>query len=217
MYGLFVGPDDGYALPGKPFALSETEQGRGRIFFHFAPLSRGTILNARFTGGDAATVTLDLSLTAGKLSLRISSGDESRQETLSLNGGAPDTFITAILDFEITPEQFSASLALENPDRETKPLAIALAKPLSGEATVRFGGTETAAGTSGPSFDANGNPENGTIIFNELAISYTRTPIPQDTPEAEDNPALTEPAGLPEAAGLPTGLQKPVDLALPLR
>ncbi|GHV77079.1 hypothetical protein AGMMS49942_19000 [Spirochaetia bacterium] len=179
MYGLAVGPNEGYALPGKPFALSEGERGRGRISLHFASLSAGTIFTARF--GD--TAVLDLSLAGGNVTLHISSGTASWQESLALKAGETDTFITAIIDFEIAPDSLSASLALENPVRETKPLAIALPNTLNGEALIRLGGTE----------------QSGTAIFDELALSYTRLP-----PHAEtDISALLRAEEIPGEPSLP--------------
>ncbi|GHV79630.1 hypothetical protein AGMMS49944_14210 [Spirochaetia bacterium] len=181
MYGLFTGADDGYALPGKTFVLSEGEQRRGRIFFYFAALSAGTIFNARFAAKDnlEGTAVLDLSLAGGKLLLRVSA-EEILEESLALTEDETGKFITAIIDFEIAPDRLGASLALENPLRETPFLDLAVPVPLSGEAAFRLGGTENPAGykrnTQLPAFDKNGKPRNGIAIFNELALSYPVLP-----------------------------------------
>jgi hypothetical protein len=170
------------------------------MFFHFAPLAEGTIVNARFTaqGGDPAG--LDLSLAEGKLTLRLSSGDTSRQESLALKTGESDGFITVIVDFEIAPDRLGASLILKNPDRETKPLVLALPKPINGETVIRFGGTENSAeatqDTKGTAFN---EIENETAIFSELAFSYARIPLQVEEPGPENSPALTESAVLPNA------------------
>jgi hypothetical protein len=186
IYGLFVGPDDGYALPGKPFVLSDGEQGRARIYCRFAPLSTGTIFNVRFATKDglSGAAVLDLSLEGGNLILRLSSeassslNAESWQESLALTAGETETFISAVITIEITPNRLGASLVLENPSRETTLLSIAVPKPLNGEAVIRFGGTEQAAGSKrdsiGLALDENGKPRNGTAIFNELALSYEK-------------------------------------------
>jgi hypothetical protein len=200
MYGLFIGPDDSYALPGKPFSLSENEQGKGRIFFHLVPLAGGSVLNVRFNSKDGlpGAAILDLSLMGGNLKLRLSpednSDNEPQEKSLALTPGDLNAFITVIVDFEIAPDHLSASLLLENPARETEPAALALNEPINGEGTIRFGGTEYSAGsnrdTNWPVFDKNGYPGNGTFILNELALSYVRLPISEDEdkPEPENNP-----------------------------
>jgi hypothetical protein len=189
IYGLFVGPDDSYALPGKPFSLSEKEQGKGRIFFHFAPLAQGTVLNATFNSkdGSSGTAVLDLSLGEENLTLRLSSKDDSkdeyREETLALNPIETEAFITAVVDFEITPDHLSATLSMENPARKSEPVILPLTNPINGEGRVLFGGTEQGArykrNTKWPVLDETGNPGNGTAIFSELALSYTRTALPE--------------------------------------
>jgi hypothetical protein len=47
-YGLVIGPDDVYTLPGAPFELTDTEEGQGEILFHFVPVKVGTILKTSF-------------------------------------------------------------------------------------------------------------------------------------------------------------------------
>lgn len=197
IYGLFVGPDDSYALPGKPFSLSEKERGKGRIFFHFAPLAQGTVLNAVFNSTDGSSgAILDLSLRGADLTLRLSPKDDSedapREEALALTSIEEDAFITAVVDFEITPDHLSATLSMENPARKSEPVILPLTSPLNGEGRVRFGGTEQFTGYNGykrntkwPMLDETGNPVNGTAIFSELALSYARTSLPGDEDELE--------------------------------
>ncbi|MDR1597203.1 MAG: hypothetical protein LBR99_05810 [Treponema sp.] len=195
IYGLFVGPDDSYILPGKPFSLSEKEQGTGRIFFHFAPLAEGTVLNAAFNSRDglSGAAVLDLFLGKEDLTLRLSSKDDSeevpREETVVLNLIETEVFITAVVDFEITPDHLSATLSLENPVRKSEPAALPLTNPINGEGRVLFGGTGQSSGykrnTKWPVLDKTGNPGNGTAIFSELALSYARIPLPENEDELE--------------------------------
>jgi hypothetical protein len=196
MYGLLVSPEDVYALPGKPFSLSEEEQGAGRIFLHFAPLAEGTILNIRFNPRESIPggAVLNLSLANDVLTLRLSvvkpfgEGD-SLEESLRLNRGETEEFITAIVNFDIAPQSLGASLILENPARETKPMALALDTPINGEGTIHVGSGEPSArrrqDAALPEL-----AEKGTAIFNELALAYTRRPISQPAPE--NDPALAE-------------------------
>ncbi|MFP3043342.1 hypothetical protein LQZ19_16130 [Treponema primitia] len=209
IYGLFIGPNDSYALPGKSLSLSEQEQGKGRIFFHLVPLAEGSVLTATFNSKDGLpAAVLGLSLAretssqnaGGNLKLRLSSNDnsenESPEEILALNPEELNAFISFVVDFEITPDHISASLLLENPARETELVTLALAEPINGEGTIRIGGTDHSTGNKGntkwPGFDKNGNPNNGILILNELALSYTRLPISKDAdepePEPENNP-----------------------------
>ncbi|WP_010263756.1 hypothetical protein [Treponema primitia] len=196
MYGLFIGPDDSYTLPGKPFTLSGKEQGKGRIFSHLVLLTEGSVLNIRFNSknGLPDAAILDLSFARetslqnaeGNITLRLFPADNSENEpqeiSLALNPGELDAFITLVIDFEIAPDHLSASLHTENPARETESITLALAEPINGEGTIRFGGTEH--------YKWNGNPGNGTLILNELALSYARLPIfkDEDEPAPENNP-----------------------------
>jgi hypothetical protein len=188
MYGLLVGPDDIYALPGTPFKLSRDEQGTGRIFLHLAALSGGAILNIRFAGGEiprqasgqadtAGTAEMDLSFAGGALIQRIASEGESKEESLELNSDEPNGFITIIIEFVIKPDQFDTKLILTSSDgeRETDLLSINLARPISGEAAIRLGG-----GAAPPVSGETGKHDNGTVALNEMALSYIRSSIPKE-------------------------------------
>jgi hypothetical protein len=117
--------------------------------------------------------------------LRLSSEAESLQESLALQAGDTNTFITALIDFEIAPDHLSASLTIA-PARVTKPITLTAPKPLNGGAAIQFGGT----------------PRNGTLIFTELALSYTRLPLYTDKDTMADISALPEPE-LPGEPSLP--------------
>jgi hypothetical protein len=194
MYGLLVGEDDIYILPGMPFKLFENTQGTGRILFRLAPLLDGVILNISFADGETAaqagsqetadspmgTAELDLSFAGNALILRIASDDASLEESLELNGDEAKGFITVIVEFTIAPDRLEAELRLEDPAGTTGPFSIVLAAPISGEGSIHLGGAKSGhkrnlkrtvlggAGTYG----------NGTVALNELALSYARLPIP---------------------------------------
>jgi hypothetical protein len=203
MYSLLVGQDDGYALPGTPFKLSRDEQGTGRILFHLAALSEGSIMNIRFAGGATSpraaqagetadsptgTAELDLCLAGNALILWIASEGESREESLELNGDEANGFVTVTVEFTIAPDQLGAELRLENPAGTTGPLSIALAAPLSGEGTIRLGGADSGHRLSTKrtaQSRAGGKYGNGTAALNELALSYARLPIPKKEKDSE--------------------------------
>jgi hypothetical protein len=193
IYGLLVGRDDVYTLPGAPFIISGNEQGRGRLLFHLGALSEGPVVSLRFAGEGAAesreTVDLDLSFVEDTLILRIASRDASREEYLGLHDYEAHGFITAIVEFTIAPDRFDAELFLENPPATTGPLSIALATAVSGEGSIRFGEYLGQGGRRVASRAA-GKNGNGTLALNELAFSYTRTPIPPKEEPSE--------SGLPE-------------------
>jgi hypothetical protein len=198
MYSLFVGRDDVYTLPGTPFKLAQDEQGTGRIYFHLAALSEGSVLSIRFAApvqkgaGKTAdgTAALDLFLAGDALILRIASEDVSREESLDLSDGEfIGKFITVVVEFVIAPAGFDAKLRLENPSEnpaETTLLSVDLAKPISGEGAILLGGGEKPAGYKKsdklPVFDETETFGGGTLALNELAFSYAR----QSIPEAEE-------------------------------
>jgi hypothetical protein len=201
MYGLLVGPDDVYALPGMPFKLSGDAQGTGRILLHFAALSEGSILNIRFAGGEipspedarktvpAGTAALDLSFAGDALSLRIASGDLSREESLELKDDGVNSFITVTVEFTIAQDHFDAELRMENPAGTTGPLSIALATPISGEGALRFGSSDYAGYKRSAKQTASGEAGkyNGTMVLNELALLYARLPFPDNEEDAESD------------------------------
>jgi hypothetical protein len=205
MYGLLIGRDDSYTLPGMPFKLSGDAQGTGRILLHFAALSEGSILNIRFAGGEipvqadlqetapAGTADMDLSYTGEALILRIASGDVSQEESLELNDDGADSFITVTVEFTIARDHLDAELRLKDPAETTGPLSIVLAAPISGEGTVHLGSSEYSGYKLGVKRPASGKAKkyNGTMVLNELALSYTRLPFPKKEEESE--------SGLPES------------------
>jgi hypothetical protein len=201
IYSLFVGRDDVYTLPGTPFKLAQGEQGTGRMYFHLAALSEGSILSIRFAPqeqpprkstdrqsvGETAdgTAALDLFLAGDALILRIASEDASREKSLSLKGGE---FITVELVFAIAPDRFDAELRLENPAETTGLLSVALAKPISGEGAIILGGGEKPAGYKKsaklPVFGETETFGGGTMALNELAFSYDRV-VPENEEDAD--------------------------------
>jgi hypothetical protein len=202
MYSLLVGREDIYALPGMPFKLSQDEQGTGRVALHMAALSDGAILSIRFVGGEIlpqpaaeqggaraaaddsmGTAALDLFIAGNALSLRISSEDASAEKSLELSSDESGVFVTAIVEFTITPNRLDAELFMENPDRKTDVISVDLAKPISGEGTVHLGNAEWPVSNNAKKYG------NGTMALNELALLYTRVSIRN---EEQFEPAVQE-------------------------
>ncbi|MDR1250234.1 MAG: hypothetical protein LBK63_13150 [Treponema sp.] len=204
MYSLFVGRDDSYLLPGTPFKLAQGEEGTGRILLHLAALSEGSILSIRFAGQENpprkstdqagsretadGTAELDLFLAGDALILRILSENVSREQSLALDKDSNGKFIMVVLEFVIAPDRFEAKLRLENPAKTTGLLSVVLAKPISGEGSIRLGGGESPTGykrsANLPVFDGSGTFSGGTMALNELAFSYDRLTVPENGKES---------------------------------
>jgi hypothetical protein len=200
VYGLSIGPKDIYAIPGSPFTLAENEQGRGRILFHFVPLTEGVIFNASFTQDPGPDdLIMEFSALQDGFVWYAGVGSEGYTETIPLNYLENSGFITVIIDFEIAGDQFSARLSLENPELSTEEVIIPLPGPMSGNGIFQFGaGTVSPAGgrvLEGRSASIGEEPliDDSTAIINELALSYAVEVIPGTTPEDP-----IEAAGLPE-------------------
>jgi hypothetical protein len=223
MYGLLVGRDDSYALPGMPFKLSGDAEGRGRIWLHLAALSEGAIVNIRFAGGETpapqeaggsplGTADLDLAFTGDALILRIASNDLSQEESLELHGDETNGFITLLVDFVITRDRLDAELRLEDAAKTTGLLSLALAAPVSGEGTVRFGSSEYSGyrrGVKRTVLGEAGKYGAGTMVLNELALSYARLPVPPQEEESgvsESLPAEEEDSSAETETPFPTTL-----------
>jgi hypothetical protein len=205
MYGLLVGPNDMYALPGMPFKLSGYAQGTGRMRLHLAALSEGPVFTIRFAGGEIpaqedrgtvppGTAELELFLAGNALGLRIASGDASREEFLALQDDGAHSFIIVSVEFTLAQDHLDAELLLGNSTGTTGLLSIPLAAPISGEGALHFGGSGYSGHERGAQQPASGEAEkyNGTMILNELALSYVRLPFPNKEEEAG--------SGLPETA-----------------
>jgi hypothetical protein len=196
MYSLLVGRDDSYALPGMPFTLYQDEQGTGRIALHMAALADGTVFNISFSGGkilpppaqaaeddarkaadnSGGKAVLELFIVKNALTLRVASDDSSVEKSLRLTSAELNAFVTLTIDFSIVPERFEAELVLEKSTRKAGPISVKLAKPLSGEATVHFGGVERTVANKA------GKYEDGTFALNEMALSYVHASMLTEEP-----------------------------------
>jgi hypothetical protein len=192
LYGLLVGRDDVYTLPGAPFTVSGDEQGTGQILLHLGAPAAGSIVSLRFAGREEAadpeaSAELDLSFEEDALILRIASMDAFQEESLEFTGDEENGFVTVIVKFAIAPDHFEAELLLEDPPATTGALSIALAAAVSGEGSIRFG-EYLGQGRRQPAPGA-GKYGNRTMALNELAFSYARTSIlPEEEPSESGLP-----------------------------
>jgi hypothetical protein len=187
IYGLSIGPEDVYVLPGSPFLLADAEQGSGQIHLRALLLAPGTIGKTVFISDDpsAEPLDMDLSFNGETLILSVSAGGLSYEEALrpSAEGAVPSSvlqtgdFVTFSLTFRIQKNQFTAQVHLEDTDMQSKPCTITLAAAISGEGTVQFGSELPFSGTipaDSPAFVA---------IFDEAGISFTKAPGPLSQPQ----------------------------------
>jgi hypothetical protein len=172
-YGLVIGPEDIYTLPGEPFVLLNKEEGSGEILFHLIPVREGTILKASFDMEDSASEKLILSVSANRtyLTLRLSAGTTAYETTLDLAAGSDFSgFVMGSVVFQAAPDHFSARLNRKNPDIETNTLTLALEHPLSGKGIVQIGDADLSR-------HRRNTGDTQVAILNELAVSFSKKAV----------------------------------------
>jgi hypothetical protein len=196
IYGLAVGPKDIYLLPNTLFVLSKEEQGIGQIVFHIVPLADGTIFEGSFQTIDESShvssdmLTLNLSLVNRTLILTLHQRSDSYQESISLESLKED-FIAAYINFEIKRNHCTVDMYLEDTNMKTEPRTLVLEGFLSGSGTFQIG-SETLSGKTQD--NSKTSITNTVVIFDELGISFTKTPLlPESVPlESEGEFTVSE-------------------------
>lgn len=191
IYGLVVGPDDIYQLPGSPFALPEKERGKGRILLRFKPLAGGTVFKGVFRPSRNTPDVLEtrLSYYNGALVFDITlESEEYERIAIPVPAGAED-FIAAAVNFEIRNDRFIAQLEIESLGKVTEKTIVPLPTPLSGLGTFQLG--ERLQPGSGDTEGQNAsyaqvNSRLPVFILDELAVLYATEPdIEEEVPEAD--------------------------------
>jgi hypothetical protein len=188
IYGLSVGPNDMYLLPGFPFTTAPQELGNGQLMARFKPLKEGSILKSSFKTENSSITNAELELVYIKepqgqdiLSLSISSETEFYEKRLPFESLNPDDFISVIIDFTIRETSLSAGFTFTEIDPGDEPQTIALSGPLR-NGTFLFGGPlpeRYVQERDDPPEEADQEDENTVIgIFDELAILYAVEPLP---------------------------------------
>ncbi|MDR3342194.1 MAG: hypothetical protein LBT14_05285 [Treponema sp.] len=203
MYGLSVGPEAVYLLPGDPFTLNKDEQGSGQLLFHVGVIADGTIFKALFNaetnpsevvkGMVKGMVNLKVSLTQGRLVLTVIADGEVYEDFIRSAALQAEDFITLLVQFNISGNRFTANVRFEDIATETAAKTLILSTPLNGTGTFQFGEENT------------GNNPRGVVIFNELAVAFTKGPILQEPEDDTETPDHEETL-LPEA---PVTLETP--------
>lgn len=191
IYGLVVGPDDIYQLPGSPFARPEKDRGKGRILLRFKPLAGGTVFKGVFRPSRNTPDVLEMNLSYynGALVFDITlESEEYEKIAIPVPAGAED-FIAAAVNFEIRNNRFIAQLEIESLGKVTEKTVVPLTTPLSGLGTFQLGERPQPNGrdTEGQSASyAQVNSRLPVFILDELAVLYATEPdIEEEVPEAD--------------------------------
>ncbi|MDR2102067.1 MAG: hypothetical protein LBP43_05800 [Treponema sp.] len=211
IYGLSVGSDAVYQLPGSPFVLTEKEQGNGRFILRVKLLSDGTIFKAAFKGSRTASDVLDLNLSYREDTLILTvtdlaqsgaqagaqTGDkesEKYEERINLKSFTDD-FVVLFIDFEIRKNHFNFQLGVENTGDAGEKKTIPLANPLSGMGVFQFGENAPASAVDNQRNEKIISPTGinagySVFILDELGILYTRenAAVEEEKPVVEPDP-----------------------------
>jgi hypothetical protein len=193
IYGIAVGRDDVYLLPGSPFSFSENEQVSGEFMLRFKPLGEGTVFRASFRTGTSPrdALVLTLAYTGKVLKLILTADSESVVEDISSGIFSKNEFVAAVIDFSIRGEVFTAGLRLENTDILITDKSLTLPEPLTRAGPVQFGAPlprealprrETTAEETGDLSPADPAPPIAAIL-DEAAFAYRVEPL-----AAEESP-----------------------------
>jgi hypothetical protein len=183
IYGLTIGPGDAYQLLLYSFIPGD-KRGGGQFVLRFNPVSEGAVFSALFKGKgeDSSLVTLDLSLSSREdgMILGLNFGGKGISIPISSELLENEAFITAVIDFSIEADRFTAALSLENPGTANpKPVAITLSDPLTGEGTFRLGGSPE------PAKGEKNDKSTVTAILDEFAVSDRATPLVSEKTSAD--------------------------------
>jgi hypothetical protein len=200
IYGLSIGPEDVYHLPGSPFRLNGEEQGKGRLIFRVKLLAEGTIFKAVFRESRTSSDALDLNLSYRRNALTLvitekfrtqNSTEEAKTytETIGLHAGLTEDFIVFFIDFDIRKNRFIFQMGLENTGMASGEKVIPLTSSLSGLGVFQFGESLPLTSRRNERSALYGaNARRPVFILDELGVLYTRKPAvdEEETPAAED-------------------------------
>jgi hypothetical protein len=147
IYGLSIGSGGVYTVPGSSWLLADQSPIQGQILFYFVPLAAGTILNASFQLDPLAPETLDLNLSveADGLVLAFTNGVEIREDRAAFDAQGSGGFISAVINYRIEPDRFSAELRLKDTKVVLPSQSLPLSHAITNVLTVQLGGVKTIA------------------------------------------------------------------------
>ncbi|MDR2743175.1 MAG: hypothetical protein LBB98_13635 [Treponema sp.] len=200
IFGLAVGPDHSFSIPGPLFTPSAPDAA-GHLLFRFIPLADGTIfsgsfkLNASLNRKDSfeskewfETVDMNLTYDGGMVSLNYSAGSVSGKKTTFLLFGQTENVVTTVISFEVRENTLRLSLGLNTPAEFLPDEGIPIPGPLTGEGTFRLGTSSKGAGTG----KVNTSSVQTTAARNADPAVTTETAVPTVTAEITDLVSLTE-------------------------
>jgi hypothetical protein len=158
VFGLAVGPDHQFFIPGPLFTPAEETE--GQLLFRFIPLTNGVIFSGSFNlkvrfeqeYPDAQrewfeTFDMRLFYIDGTVRLRYSGGSVSDEQTIFLSAGQTEGVITAVIGFEVQNDTLRLSLGLNAPPRFPPDKGVPLPGPLTGDGIFRLGAVSEELGT----------------------------------------------------------------------
>jgi hypothetical protein len=207
IYGLALGREDVYGLPGIPFALAEGEWGKGRLWIRFKPEGAGLILRASFRRKNSSQNTLELSLSFTGRALRLSLSGEGGTLTREIPGEfyGGEEFLALSLDFSFRGDIFSAALGQANTFFPLEELSLVLSEPFAGEGSLQLGGFSRERPIPEDAKESSGAALPGlTAILDELALRYAVgvSPAPVDASPGEED-GKEKPSSKPAADSQP--------------
>lgn len=184
-YGLSVGTNDVYKLPGSFFRMIKKGEGSGEILLRFAPLgyavSEKPILRAELRDESDSVCVIRLSLLEDSLVLSAAHNEEVLQTRLpvTVDGGS---FINAAIDFQFFEESLSVSIGLESVETgeiESWETLSAAFVP-SGAGSLQFGFSDD---------DDDGEAsDSASVVVTEIAVLYNEvSPAAVITTEDEES------------------------------
>jgi hypothetical protein len=149
IFGVAIGPDNRFLIPGPLFTPPLQSDIEGRLLFRFAPLAEGTLFNGSFKlENSSETLNMNLSYVYETLILNYSVGNVFDEKT-ALTTGRIENLITAIVSFEVKQGFLQLSLGVNTPAEFLPGEEIPLPGSLSGEGTFRIGASLAGSSSAG--------------------------------------------------------------------
>jgi hypothetical protein len=207
IYGLAVGPDRFFSIPGPLFTPSSPDAAEGHLLFRFVPLADGTIFSGSFklkpglARKDSVepkewfeTLDMDLTYAGGVVSLTYSAGSAAGEKTAFLFSGQTENVVTVVISFEVRENTLRLSLGLNVPAEFLPDEGIPLPGPLTGGGTFLLGASLGEAGAGGGT-DTSSDQPSGTGTGDPAVPAETGDPV--STVEAAvqtDTAEISDPA-----------------------
>jgi hypothetical protein len=170
-YGLGIGAQDGYQVPGDFFKPIKVNEGSGEVLFRFAPVNAvpdSLLLSAVLQDIDPANGSCTVQVILGEQSMTLSASYKNEiYETQIPLIYDEDGFVSTALDFQFFETYITVSIGVETPTTKTIETweQISFDFAAGSKGTIQFGGLNTLETLDIPS-------DNVTAIITEIAALY---------------------------------------------